>query len=156
MGDLPGIVITGASGRMGQMLIRMIAASDKARLVGCVERSGHDWVGRDVGEAMGGSPIGVKVTDDALDAFSRAQAVVDFTSPAASVDFAALAAQARAEAEARLVRWLHDWDLAADNAVPPPPGARARSINHTCITDSSLSCVDDISLEVTESVGATD
>ena len=36
-----------------------------------------------------------------------------------------VAAQARAEAEARLVRWLHDWDLAADNAVPPPPGARA-------------------------------
>ena len=36
-----------------------------------------------------------------------------------------VAAQARAEAEARLVRWLHDWDLAADNAAPPPPGARA-------------------------------
>ena len=36
MTDLPGIVVTGASGRMGQMLIRMILASDKARLVGCV------------------------------------------------------------------------------------------------------------------------
>ena len=42
------------------------------------------------------------------------------------------------------------------SAGMPPPGARARSINHTCITDSSLSRVDDISLEVTESVGATD
>lgn len=36
-----------------------------------------------------------------------------------------VAAQARAEAEARLVRWLHDWDLAAGNASPPLPGARA-------------------------------
>ena len=36
-----------------------------------------------------------------------------------------VAAQARAEAEARLVRWLHDWDLAADNAAPTVPGARA-------------------------------
>ena len=36
-----------------------------------------------------------------------------------------VAAQARAEAEARLVRWLNDWDLAADNAAPPLAGARA-------------------------------
>jgi 4-hydroxy-tetrahydrodipicolinate reductase len=36
------------------------------------------------------------VTDDPLEAFSRAQAVIDFTAPAATVEFAALAAQARA------------------------------------------------------------
>lgn len=94
--DQPGLVVTGASGRMGQTLIRLAQASDKLRLVACVERSGHAWIGRDVGEAMGGSPIGVTVTDDALEAFSRAQAVIDFTAPAATVDFAALAAQARA------------------------------------------------------------
>jgi 4-hydroxy-tetrahydrodipicolinate reductase len=96
MTDLPGIVITGASGRMGQMLIRLLAGSDKARLVGCVERSGHDWVGRDVGACMGGAPVGVLVTDDPLEAFAKAQAVIDFTAPAATVEFAALAAQARA------------------------------------------------------------
>ncbi|MDQ1850000.1 4-hydroxy-tetrahydrodipicolinate reductase [Gemmobacter fulvus] len=96
MGDMPGIVITGASGRMGQMLIRTVLASDKARLVGCVERSGNPWVGRDVGEAMGGAALGVVVTDDPLEAFARAQAVIDFTAPAATVEFAALAAQARA------------------------------------------------------------
>ena len=93
---LPGIVVTGASGRMGQMLIRTVLSSDKARLVGCVERSGHPWVGRDVGEAMGGAPAGVRVTDDPLEAFAQAQAVLDFTAPAATVEFAALAAQARA------------------------------------------------------------
>lgn len=96
MGDVPGLVVTGASGRMGQTLIRLAGASDKLRLVGCVERAGHAWIGRDVGEAMGGAAIGVKVTDDPLEAFARAQAVVDFTSPSATVEFAALAAQARA------------------------------------------------------------
>ncbi|MCU0814969.1 MAG: 4-hydroxy-tetrahydrodipicolinate reductase [Cypionkella sp.] len=96
MTDLPGIVITGASGRMGQMLVRMISGSGKARLVGCVERAGHEWVGRDIGTAMGGAPLGVTVTDDPLEAFARAQAVIDFTAPAATVEFAALAAQARA------------------------------------------------------------
>ncbi|WP_374373362.1 4-hydroxy-tetrahydrodipicolinate reductase [Tabrizicola sp.] len=94
--DQPGLVVTGASGRMGQTLIRLAQASDKLRLVGCVERAGHPWISRDVGEAMGGAPLGVKVTDDALEAFSKAQAVVDFTAPAATVEFAALAAQARA------------------------------------------------------------
>ncbi|MEC7963764.1 MAG: 4-hydroxy-tetrahydrodipicolinate reductase, partial [Pseudomonadota bacterium] len=68
----------------------------KAKLVGVVERAGHDWVGRDVGECMGGAAVGVAVTDDALEAFSKAQAVIDFTAPEATVEFAALVAQARA------------------------------------------------------------
>lgn len=93
---LPGIVITGVSGRMGQMLARLIQTSDRARLVGAIERDGHDWIGRDLGTAMGGAPVGVTVTDDPLEAFAKAQAVIDFTAPAATVEFAALAAQARA------------------------------------------------------------
>jgi 4-hydroxy-tetrahydrodipicolinate reductase len=96
MTDLPGLVVTGASGRMGRMLISLIAASDRARLVAALERPGHPWIGRDAGEAMGGAPIGVTVTEDPLPAFAQAQAVIDFTAPAATVDFAALAAQARA------------------------------------------------------------
>ena len=96
MTNLPGIVITGASGRMGQMLVRLIAASDKARLVACLERPDHAWIGRDIGAFMGGGDLGVLVTDDPLEAFAKAQAVIDFTAPAATVGFAALAAQARA------------------------------------------------------------
>ena len=96
MNELPGIVVTGASGRMGQMLIRTVLDSDKARLAGVVEQAGHDWIGRDVGTAMGGATVGLTVTDDALEVFAEAQAVLDFTAPAATVGFAALAAQARA------------------------------------------------------------
>jgi len=95
MTHIPGIVITGASGRMGQMLIKTVTDSDQARLVGVVERKGHDWVGQDVGAAMGGPALGVTVTDDPLEAFAQAQAVIDFTAPEATLEFAALAAQAR-------------------------------------------------------------
>lgn len=94
--SLPGIVITGVSGRMGQMLAAEVLASDACTLAGAVVRAGHDWAGRDLGEAMGGAANGVVVTDDALEAFAKAQAVIDFTQPAATVDYAALAAQARA------------------------------------------------------------
>jgi len=95
MTDLPGIVVTGASGRMGQMLIRFVLDSDRARLVGALERPGHDWIGQDVGQAMGGAAIGVCVTDDALESFAKAHAVIDFTAPAATIEFAGIAAQAR-------------------------------------------------------------
>ncbi len=96
MSELPGLVIAGASGRMGQMLTGLVAASGKARLVGCLERQGHPWVGQDIGTAMGGAALGVTVTDDPLEAMAVAQGIIDFTSPAATVEFAALAAQARA------------------------------------------------------------
>ncbi|MBW7056213.1 4-hydroxy-tetrahydrodipicolinate reductase [Paracoccus bogoriensis] len=92
----PGVVVTGASGRMGQMLIRLLLDSPDLRLVGALERTGHDWIGRDVGQAMGGAPVGVTVSDDAVAAIARAQAVIDFTAPAATVAFAELTAQARA------------------------------------------------------------
>ncbi|MCF3974399.1 4-hydroxy-tetrahydrodipicolinate reductase [Paracoccus salsus] len=95
-GELPGIVVTGASGRMGQMLVRLIQDSDQARLVGALERAGHDWVGRDIGEALGGQAVGVTVSDDPVTVIARAQAVIDFTAPAATVAFAELTAQARA------------------------------------------------------------
>ncbi|MDU8911346.1 4-hydroxy-tetrahydrodipicolinate reductase [Aestuariicoccus sp. MJ-SS9] len=96
MTEQPGVVVTGVSGRMGQMLVHEILASDKLRLAGALERPGHDWIGQDLGTAMGGAPLGVLVGDDPLEAFARAQAVIDFTAPAATVAFADLAAQARA------------------------------------------------------------
>jgi 4-hydroxy-tetrahydrodipicolinate reductase len=133
MENLPGIVVTGASGRMGRTLVGLIGASDKVRLVGCVERAGHAWIGRDVGEAMGGAALGVTVTDDPLEAFATAQAVVDFTSPAASVEFAALAAQARCVhvvgttgLEAEHHRRL---DLAAHHAVIIQAGNMSLGVN---------------------------
>lgn len=96
MAELPGIIVAGASGRMGQTLVTLVRESDAMRLTGCVERAGHEWVGRDLGECLGGAAIGVPVVDDPLDLLAAgARAIVDFTSPAATVGFAALAAQAR-------------------------------------------------------------
>ncbi len=96
MEQTPGIVITGASGRMGQMLVKEVLASDAMRLIAAVERPGHDWIGQDLGVAMGRGELDVLVTDDPLAAFANAQAIIDFTSPDATVAHADIAAQARA------------------------------------------------------------
>ena len=94
MTDLVRVAVTGASGRMGQTLISLVNASDKMKLTGAVERPGHDWIGRDVGEAMGGAAQGVVATDSAAEAFAQADAAIDFTAPAATLQFADAAAQA--------------------------------------------------------------
>ncbi|MCL3881402.1 4-hydroxy-tetrahydrodipicolinate reductase [Marivita sp. GX14005] len=96
MSEEIGVVVTGVSGRMGQMLVAEIARHPRLFLAGAVEREGHGWIGRDIGTAMGGAAQGVLVADDPLDCFARAHAIVDFTAPSASVAYAELAAQARA------------------------------------------------------------
>ena len=96
MTDLPAIAIVGASGRMGQMLIKTVLDSDACTLAGVTERAGHDWIGKDLGVCMGVFDIGVTVSDDPLEVFAQAQAVIEFTSPAATVAHTALCAQARA------------------------------------------------------------
>ncbi len=89
------LVVVGAAGRMGQTLIRTIHAMTGARVFAAVERPGSPFVGRDAGEIAGLGPIGVPVTDKPLEAFVDAEGVLDFTSPAASVEFSVLSAQAR-------------------------------------------------------------
>jgi 4-hydroxy-tetrahydrodipicolinate reductase len=93
-GDV-GIAVLGASGRMGRMLVEAVRATPGARLSGATERPGHPWVGRDLGAAMGGPDIGIVVVDEPIEVFAVSQAALDFTTPAATMAHAELAAQAR-------------------------------------------------------------
>lgn len=93
--DTMGLIVVGAAGRMGQSLIRAIAEIDGVHLSGAIERAESDALGRDAGELAGLGANGVAITDDALPVFARAEGVLDFTAPAATLEFAELAAQAR-------------------------------------------------------------
>jgi 4-hydroxy-tetrahydrodipicolinate reductase len=122
MEETPGIVITGASGRMGQMLIAEVLASKAARLVGAIERPGHGWIGRDLGEAMGGQALGVTVSDDALEVMANAHVLIDFTTPEVTVKNAAICAQARA------VHVIGTTGLGADDIAKLDAAARHATI----------------------------
>ncbi|TBZ34194.1 4-hydroxy-tetrahydrodipicolinate reductase [Rhizobium leguminosarum] len=89
------LVVVGAAGRMGQTLIRLIHSIEGVTLHAAVERAGSPFVGKDAGEIAGLGPRGVIIGDDPLNAFLDAEGVLDFTSPAATVEFSGLAAQAR-------------------------------------------------------------
>lgn len=89
------LVVVGAAGRMGQTLIRTIHTSEGVTVAGAIERAGSPHVGKDAGEMAGVGVIGVPITDDPLPAFAKADGVLDFTMPAATIEFAGYAAQAR-------------------------------------------------------------
>jgi 4-hydroxy-tetrahydrodipicolinate reductase len=89
------VAVMGVAGRMGQELVRAAHAAG-CTIVGAVEREGSPAIGADIGTIAGIKPLGVSVTADALDVISRCEGILDFTSPKATVEFAALAANARA------------------------------------------------------------
>jgi 4-hydroxy-tetrahydrodipicolinate reductase len=80
---------------MGRVLVQEILDTPGVTLSGATERPGHAWIGKDLGEAMGGTALGILVSDEPLEVFARSQAVVDFTTPEATLDHAEIAAQAR-------------------------------------------------------------
>lgn len=89
------LVVCGATGRMGQALIRAIHATPGVTLSGAVERADSKHIGTDPGLLAGVGETGVAIAGDPLPVFAAAEGVLDFTSPASSVEYAALAAQAR-------------------------------------------------------------
>lgn len=89
------IVVMGAAGRMGQELVRTIAANPALQIVGGIERSGSNWIGQDIGKVAGLDAFGVAITDDPLELIVRAEAILDFTAPVVTVETAGLAANAR-------------------------------------------------------------
>jgi 4-hydroxy-tetrahydrodipicolinate reductase len=89
------ITVAGASGRMGRTLIRALAETQDMKLVFALERPGHPDLGKDAAVLAGLLATGMVLTADPLTALAGSDAVLDFTSPAASVPLAELAAQAR-------------------------------------------------------------
>ena len=80
---------------MGQALTRVIAETPGCAVAGAIEAKGSPHVGRDAGEIAGLAPLGIAISDDPLPVFAHIDGVLDFTTPASTVAFAGLSAQAR-------------------------------------------------------------
>ncbi len=89
------LAVMGAAGRMGRELVRTVKETEGCEIAGAVERPGSPYIGKDAGEVAGIGHLGVPIVSDVLPLFSHIEGVLDFTSPSASLEAAALAAQAR-------------------------------------------------------------
>ncbi|MCV0394830.1 MAG: 4-hydroxy-tetrahydrodipicolinate reductase [Rhizobiaceae bacterium] len=89
------LAVVGAAGRMGRELLRTIHAMDDVEIGGAIERAGSPFLGKDAGDIAGLGPVDIAIEEDPLPVFAKADGVLDFTVPAATVEFAGYAAQAR-------------------------------------------------------------
>lgn len=87
------LLIAGAAGRMGRALVRAASETGGFVVAGACEGKGAPEIGRDAGELAGLGPLGVPIADDPAPLAGNADAIVDFTVPAATVSLAALAAK---------------------------------------------------------------
>lgn len=89
------IGVVGAAGRMGQALIKAALVEAGCKVCGGTELPGSDAIGTDLGTLVGLDPVGASVTDDPLTLAANVDALLDFTTPKATVDLAGLAANGR-------------------------------------------------------------
>jgi 4-hydroxy-tetrahydrodipicolinate reductase len=70
---------------MGARLVSLVKESSDLQLVGALERKGHPAVGSDAGDVAGCGRTGVVVTDNLAALAERADVLIDFTSPEATL-----------------------------------------------------------------------
>lgn len=92
--------LLGAAGRMGKILVPMIAAHEQLTLVGAVEYPDSPAIGRDAGELAGIGSLGVNIVSDLGPILEHCDAVIDFSTPASTM--AAIPAIAAAGASATI------------------------------------------------------
>lgn len=85
--DVMRVIVVGAGGRMGRMLVKAVSETDGVELAGATERPGSQLVGTDAGMLAGVGALGVEVCDD-LECCQDADVLIDFTSPEASLTHA--------------------------------------------------------------------
>ncbi len=87
------LIVAGAGGRMGRTLVKAITEAKGFALAGALEDARSPLMGWDAGTLAGMPENGVKLTGDAAALMDKADGIIDFTAPVATIAFAALAAK---------------------------------------------------------------
>jgi 4-hydroxy-tetrahydrodipicolinate reductase len=88
------IAVVGASGRMGQSLIKAVTANPQMRLRVAVDRADSPARGRDAGISAGIQPLDVSVGDDLAAVSADFDVLIDFTRPEATLEYLKVCRQA--------------------------------------------------------------
>jgi 4-hydroxy-tetrahydrodipicolinate reductase len=93
---MANLIVAGAGGRMGRLIVALAARDPAHKVVGAVEAKGMPAVGTDAGEAAGIGALGIRIGDDYA-AIARPDTVtLDFTNASASLGHLEAAAAAGA------------------------------------------------------------
>jgi 4-hydroxy-tetrahydrodipicolinate reductase len=83
-GGMVRALIIGATGRMGQAIVRAALERPNVRIGGAVASAHSAQLGRDIGEMAGVGKFGQQVTSNLSAALSDADVAIDFSQPAAT------------------------------------------------------------------------
>ncbi|MGZ5926935.1 MAG: 4-hydroxy-tetrahydrodipicolinate reductase, partial [Rhizomicrobium sp.] len=87
------LIVAGAGGRMGRALVRVISETPGAVVAGALEAPGSALLGKDSGVLAGLPANGVELSADLWKLSANADAILDFTVPAATIANVAIAAE---------------------------------------------------------------
>ena len=79
------VIINGACGRMGRLIIQGVTQQADMELVGAVEFPEHPQIGSDAGVVAGIGEIGVAITGKLTDVLGSADVVIEFSKPEATI-----------------------------------------------------------------------
>jgi len=89
------VAVTAAAGRMGMRLVALAHQGDGTVLAAATEASTHGQLGHDAGIVAGIGPIDVTISPDLAHEVGRADVVIDFSTPEATVAHARIAGAAK-------------------------------------------------------------
>ena len=72
------IVVCGAAGKMGKLIIEKVLSDKELELAGAIETKGHGAIGQPVGK--------IKITDNIEEVVKLSDVVIDFTNPDATLE----------------------------------------------------------------------
>jgi len=73
------LVMAGAAGRMGAIILRLAGQDKVFKIVGGLEQRGHAALGQDLGPVIGRDLMGVKISQDATATLKEADVLIDFS-----------------------------------------------------------------------------
>ena len=79
------VIINGACGRMGRLIIQGVNQQADMEIVGAIEYAEHPQIGSDAGVVAGIGEIGVAITSELNDALGNADVVIEFSKPEATL-----------------------------------------------------------------------
>ncbi len=87
------LIVSGAAGRMGRTVIRLAHESGSMKVAGAIEDPASPEINKDAGELAGVGKIGVPITAELLPLLKAGAAVIEFSTPSATLEHVRLAAR---------------------------------------------------------------
>lgn len=83
---MTNIIVTGATGRMGNRITALSKEYPELKIIGATERKGHEAIGKDIGQIVGIGETGIRLTDSLKDIVDSCDVIIDFTHTGSSLE----------------------------------------------------------------------